>query len=409
MRKAIAAFFVASLLTIFAAPTAQAAPTNVNIRIEGKSETLFEKKIPVEVHPVKATSDTTERSCDGINELDPENVVPGVTPTLASVDAMASIGESFDGQWYEGFGDYFITRWGPDAQDPGASAFWGLLVNEVFTSVGGCQYQLDDRDEVLWVYDAFSNRPSLALFPEDAHYSSGPRPLTAIAQLGVPFPVEVVSYADDTEDVPGAGPSRNGSSPFAGAEVAPVLTNAKGFEKVDTASPKTVTTSSAGKASIVFDEPGIHRIKATKVSGGEETVIRSNRLDVCVPAAFGDCGEATASPSSSPPPPNPSKPAAARVSIPKLDRRKLAQGRIEVSWKVLDPGAGIVRWRISSKTMHRKGARFVSRATGGRQTSATITLPPGAAYRLRFTLTDALGHDTDYGLGKVVVPRAGRD
>jgi hypothetical protein len=406
MRNAIAAFFVASLLITVAAPAVHAAPTDVSVRIEGKTETLFEKTIPVEVHGIKASSDTIERRCDGIDINDPWNLTPTPTPTLASVDALASIGETFDGQWYDGFEDYFLTRWGPDAQDPAAGAYWGVLVNETFTSVGGCQYQLDDGDEVLWVYDAFKGRPSLALFPEEAHYSSGPRPVNAIAQLGKPFPVEVVSYGDDAEDVPGAVPSRVGSSPYEGAEVAPVLTNAKGFERVDTASSQTVVTDSAGKASIVFDEPGIHRIKATEIGGGEETAVRSNRLDVCVPAAPGECGEAVAA--SLPPSPIAPKTTAARVSAPRLDRRKIAQGKIVVSWKVLDPGAGIERWRISSKVLHRQGARFVSRATGRIQTSATIRLSPGNAYRLRFTLTDALGHSTDYGLGRVSVPRAGQ-
>jgi hypothetical protein len=408
MRKAIAAFFVASLPIIVAAPAVQAAPTSVSVRIEGKSETLFEKTIPVEVHGVKAFSDTTERRCDGININDPWNVTSGVTPTLASVDAMASIGETFDGQWYEGFEDYFITRWGPDAQDPAAGAYWGILINEVFTNVGGCQYQLDSDDEVLWIYDAFKARPSLAIFPEEANYSSGPRPLTAIAQLGKPFPVEVVSYADDEEDVPGSGPSRVGSSPYAGAEVAPVLTNPKGFEKVDTTSSKTVTTNSEGKASIVFDEPGWHRIKATKVGGGEETAIRSNRLDVCVPAAFGNCGE---KPAASPPPPVPNPPSTspARISAPKLDRKKIAQGKIGVSWKVLDPGVGIKRWRISSKTLGKKGARWVSRATGTKETSMTVHLPAGASYRLRLTIIDVLGRESNTGIGNVTVPRAEQD
>jgi hypothetical protein len=409
MRNAIAAFFAASLLIVVAAPMAQAAPTSVNVRIEGKSETLFEQTIAVDVHAIKASSDTIERDCDGINVNDPWNLTPVVTPTLASVDAMTAIGETFDGQWYEGFEDYFLTRWGPDDQDPGAGAYWGILVNEVFTNVGGCQYQLDDGDEVLWVYDAFKGRPSLALFPAEAHYSSGPRPRSAIAQLGKPFPIEVVSYADDEEAVPGTAPSRAGTSPYAGAEVAPVSINAKGFAKIEAASPRTVVTDSAGKASIVFDEPGIHRIKATQVSGGEETTIRSNRLEICVHAVFGDCGEVAAS---SPPPaakpPAPTPPAAARVSVPKLDRSKIAQGKIGVSWKLLTPGAGIRRWRIAAKALNRKGARFVSKATGKRQTSATIRLAPGATYKLRFTLTDALGKDTSYGLGEVAVPRAGQ-
>lgn len=407
MRKLFAAFFAVSLLIVISAPLVQAAPTNVTVRIEGKEETLFEQRIPVSIHKIKSSSDTEERNCDGINELDPENVVPGATPTLASVDAMASIGETFDGQWYEGFDDYFITRWGPDAQDTVGNAFWGILVNEAYLSVGGCQYQLSEDDEVLWIWDAFKGRPTLALYPQDAHYGAGPRPVTAIAQLGQPFGVEVVAFPDGGEGMPSDGPSRSGSSPYQGAEVAPVTTNSKGFQRVDTASAETVTTDSEGKATIVFSEPGIHRIKATVGEpGAEATVVRSNRLDVCVPASFGDCGES--SPAAAPSPqadPSLPKRLTARISTPKLDRSKVGKGKIGVSWKVLDAGAGIKRWQIASKALGRKRAKFVVRASGKRQTHATIRLPRGASYKLRLSLTDMTGRTTDYGLGKVTVPR----
>jgi hypothetical protein len=86
-------------------------------------------------------------------------------------------------------------------------------------------------------------------------------------------------------------PSESGErAPFVayeGADVSPVETNAKGFEKVLTSSPATVTSDVQGKASITFSEPGWHRIKATVPggAGGEEATVRSNRLDVCVPAS----------------------------------------------------------------------------------------------------------------------------
>src|SRR6202000_16768 len=101
------------------------------------------------VKKIAAPPATVERTCDGVNELDPENAAPGVTPTLASAEAMESIGETFDGEWYESLGDYFITRWGPDEQSNAEAAWWGVLVNNVLTSVGGCQSQLNEEDEVL--------------------------------------------------------------------------------------------------------------------------------------------------------------------------------------------------------------------------------------------------------------------
>ncbi|HSS34179.1 MAG TPA: hypothetical protein VLL27_12945 [Solirubrobacterales bacterium] len=408
MRKPLAAFFAVFLLTLIAAvPAVQAVPTNVNVRIEGKEETLFERTIPVAIQKIKASSDSQERDCDGINELDPGNVLPKVTPTLASVEAMSSIGEGFDGQWYEGYGDYFITRWGPDSQDTVAGAYWGILVNEIYTSVGGCQLQLDENDEVLWIWDAFKGRPTLALYPEEAHYSAGPRPVTAIVHLGQPFPVEVVSFPDGGEGIPGDQPSRAGSSPYSGAEVAPVTTNAKGFQRIDAASPQTVKTNAQGRATIVFTEPGIHRIKATVgAPGDEDTIVRSNRIDVCVPAVFGDCGERPPAQPAAPPSPPAPQPNAARIGAPKLDRSKIAQGKVGVSWKVLDPGAGVKSWRISSQEIGAKGAEFVVRASGKKQTQATVKLPRGATYRLRLSLTEVTGKTTSVGLGKITVPRA---
>ncbi len=450
MRIFIAALTAAISLSALAALGASAAPTQVNVRIEGKTETLFEGPVLTDGHNVRAAESDSKapasgRPCDGTNHG--QNPTPGATPTAASVDAMSILGEDFDGQWYPGYDDYFVKRWGPDAEDEGHGEYWGLLVNDVFTNVGGCQYQLDGGDEVLWAYDAFDGRPNLALFPEEATYVSGPRPLTATAQLGEPFPLEVVTYEDDLESVPPATPERSGSGPYEGAEVAPVLTSGEGFEKVDTSDPATKTTDSEGKVAIAFDTAGWHRIKATVAGVGDESVIRSNRLDICVPATgspppfmepplegASDCGElpaadgvreAEAEPPAEDPPAAGSStrapsdsvsahsgagspPDSVRVTVPKLDRGDLAHGRVGVSWRVLSAGVGIGRWRISSQTLGRRGAPYVSRATGTRGTAATLRLPQGAAYRLRFTIVDVLGRSSAIALGKVVVPLAGR-
>jgi hypothetical protein len=289
MRARIAT--IALMLLALTGPAAQAGPAEVNVRIEGRTETLFEGPILTEGHDIEASSDIQERSCNGINPNDPQNVTPASTPTAASVDAMSLIGETFDGRWYPGYDDYFITRWGPDSEAEGVS--WGVLVNNVYTSVGGCQYQLSTGAEVLWVYDAFASRPLLALLPAAAGYTSGARPLTATGKLDKPFEVEVLAYTNQGEAAPPAAPERTGSSPYEGADVSPVQTSAKGFEVLQTASAETVRTNAQGKASIIFTTPGWHRIKATAVNaGGEEDAVRSNRLDVCVPAegATG-CGE----------------------------------------------------------------------------------------------------------------------
>ena len=152
-------------------------------------------------------------------------------------------------------------------------------------------------------------------------------------------------------------------------------------------------------------------------------MIRSNRLDVCVPEppATGCTPPPADDAVPTPPPPEdgegeeeeeveepappsggapkgpstpvaetPSQvePARAHVRAPQLNRRRIAQGLVSVSWKVLDPGVGITGWTISSQRLGRRGAAYVTRASGKNATAATLRLPPGGAYRLRFTVTD---------------------
>jgi hypothetical protein len=443
MRQILAACVAALTATAILAAAASAARTTVDVRIEGHAETLFEGMVATEPHGVRATSDKLApgkvRRCDGINADDPQNTAPGVTPTAVSADAMTLIGQTFDGRWYKQFEDYFVLRFGPDAEDPATAADWGLLVDNTYTDVGGCQYQLDEGDEVLWIYDAFSNRPELALFPEAAGYTAGTRPLTVKGVApGQAVPLEVVSYADDLEGEPPAGPTRTGSSPFAGARVSPVVTAANGFQRVETLLGQ--TSDAAGKASVSYAEPGWHRVKATVGSPGAETAIRSNRIDICVEGGGGvplegatTCSEVPAAdkvrtalptsgevegPETPPPPasdpgppaqaapaPAPSDPGSLRLTTPRLDRRLVAKGRLTVSWKVLEAGPGIRRWTVSSRAIGEKDARWVIRATGAKLTTTTIQLPRGAAYRLRFAVTDALGRTSTVPLGKVRVPK----
>jgi hypothetical protein len=444
MRKKTATLIVASLIAIVCASAAQATPTQVNVRIEGAERTLFEGPILTEGHEVEASSDTQARSCDGINVNDPENVVPGPTPTAASVDAMGLIGETFDAQWDPLHDDYFLTRWGPNAQNPSDAAYWGVLVNNVFPSVGGCQYELGGGDEVTWADNAFAARPSLALYA--AGGSSGARPLTALAQRGKPFEVEVRDFSDASEGTPPTQPERTGSTPYEGAEVSPVEVNEKGFERPETSNPATVTTGADGKASITFTTPGWHRIKATHFDAeGHEDAIRSNRLDVCVPPEGElECGrppfedeprtpaylEGSGETGSSEEPPvkheEPSRapgstaqtPATSgvagftattaagtvRVQSARFDGLGAARGLIGVHWRLIDSGAGVASWTISSKTLGQKGAKYVIRAHGTHATSALVKLAPGVAYELELTVIDRLGRSTTSAIGKVLVP-----
>jgi hypothetical protein len=298
MRTSTATLLIASLMAVSSAGPARAALTQVNVRIEGRSKALFEGPILTEGHDVSsdeadggnAVEDLAEHPCGGINPNDPENTAPGPTPTAASVDAMNTIGEAnaMAGQWYGSFDDYYVMQWGQEEENAEAgSGYWGVLVNDVFTSVGGCQYELSAGDEVLWIYNAFDSRPILGLFATSEHYGSGARPLTAQAQLDRPFEVEVDAYGAHGEGQPPPTPERTpkDTAPYEGARVSPVSTSEKGFETVQTESPEAVSTNSEGKASITFTTPGWHRLMAGTPldEKGEEAAIRSNRLDVCVP------------------------------------------------------------------------------------------------------------------------------
>jgi hypothetical protein len=430
MSKPLAAILAAFTFVLLVAPLAKAAPAEVSVRIEGKTETLFEGPVLTDGHNVRGLTDTEApvagRRCDGLNNN--ASPTPGPTATAASVDAMAIAGEGFDGDWYgpESFDDYFITQWGPERQDVGEGEYWGVVVNNVFTSVGGCQYRVDAGDEVLWIYDAFDGRPQLVLYPGD--YSGGSVQLTAKASLGVPFAVAVEEWGGDCcTSTPPSSPARSGD-PFEGAEVAPMVATVRGFARTDTASADTVETGTDGSASIVFDTPGWHRIKATATAAGKETAVRSNRLDVCVPdPPATDCGPLPAddlvrtAPTDEESEPEDSgddeghpgtvpvlgPPAPAdqtRIAPRGLDKSRLAAGIVGVSWQVLDRGAGVAKWQVSSKALGRKGTRYVTRASGKSRSSAQVHLPHGARYALRLTLIDLLGRSSSVKLGTVRVP-----
>ncbi|HET8861950.1 MAG TPA: hypothetical protein VFM94_01720 [Solirubrobacterales bacterium] len=294
--RAVAAGIAALVLFALAVTSAGAAPTEVRVRIEGNTKTLFEGPILTEGHDVRAASDVASRPCDGTNNG--AHSQPSATPTAASVDAMAIVGEDFDGEWYSGYDDYFITRWGPDHES--GSAFWGVLVNGAFTSVGGCQFAAQAGDEVLWAFDAFGSRPFLRLASAaDSSPMPGPALPTATVEEDEPLALSVKSSTGAMDGAP------ESIQPVDSALVAPVLTDAQsGYQEVQVGDPSTVATAADGTVSVSFPTPGWYRLKAAK-SG----YVRSNRLDVCVePGGGGSCGPLPADAQVRTPPPQPSSP-----------------------------------------------------------------------------------------------------
>ncbi len=440
MRTRFATLAVA-LLPLLAAAPAAALPTELNVRVEGAERTLFEGPLLTDGRTIRASSDDADRTCDATNNG--SSPTPGPTPTAATVDAMAVIGEDFDGQWYPGFDDYFVQRWGPDSEDADTYAYWGILVNGGFTPVGGCQYASAAGDDVLWAYDAFDMRPFLRLSAAGDPTAAPASPLpTAFVDEGDTLTVEVERYSGAMDGGP------QGLDTVEGVAVAPVATDpVKRYQQPLVDAPAAVATDGDGSATISFSTTGWHRLKAAD----DALYVRSNRLDVCVrPADAIGCGplppdvlvrsapgpdpdpdpgpgpdpdpkpgDDAAPPGGGPsgppakiadpaPDPDPAKPQAKRVrmTVPAVavDRRR---GVATVRWRVLEPGVGVRRWTIAARDLTRRGSRFAKRASGRAKTQATLRLPRGRTFALRLTVVDSRGRRTTRSLGRARIPLSG--
>lgn len=412
-----ALLFTATTASAVATATAQAAPTVVDVRVEGRATTLFDRAVLTDGHTIRAQSDTVSRPCDGTNLA--ANATPGPTPTAATVDALASRGLGFDGLWYDTYQDYFIQQWGPDREDAATYAYWGILVNDVLTPVGGCQWRLTAGDQVLWAYDAFTGKPFLHL--------AGP------ASATVDAPVAYTVTAGD-----GSGP---GATPRSGATVRGV--DADG---ADVAGSATAGTSDpTGRATVTFSQTGWQRLKARQAGA-----ISSNSVDVCVVAQPGDtcaglppsrqpvaaptdphAGDppvytgsggvpagatsgSVAPPAASPelaPTPAPAPTAAPAVRL--AGAPVVAGRRATLSWTVVSPGAGVAGWTVAVRERGTRRA-FAVRARGTTETSTSLRLGAGRAYDVRLTITDRDGRVSAPADSTAVIPttaglrRAGR-
>jgi hypothetical protein len=272
---AVAALAAVSTFALAACPST----TQLRVRVEGNTQTLFEGPINTTGHSVRAASDTQSRTCDGTNGG--ANPSPGPTPTASTVDAMKIIGRDFDARWYPAYTDYFIQRWGPDRENTALNQYWGILVNGRLIPVGGCQYRDAANDEVFWAYDAFNSKPFLRLAASsDTSAAPGPPQFVVYVNSGRTLAVKVQRYTGGVDGSP------QNLGPAVGVKVAPVTTASSGFQTVNTGDARAVTTTSSGTATYTFPGTGWYRIKAAGTG-----FIRSNRLDVCVrPTPSTDCG-----------------------------------------------------------------------------------------------------------------------
>jgi hypothetical protein len=135
-------------------PNTVATPSsNALLRIEGNDSegTIFEGCIVSGPRDITTPSGGTHL-CDGTNGG--TNASPGTTPTTELDAAAVLTGFTYDGTYSTQFQDYFITKIGQSDQT--STQFWGLLRNEQFTPVGGCQQEVVQTDRTLWAFDAFN-------------------------------------------------------------------------------------------------------------------------------------------------------------------------------------------------------------------------------------------------------------
>jgi hypothetical protein len=219
-----------ALVALVASAPAWAAPTTVQLRVEGSTSTIFEG--PVTTDGKQIDKGDGPHACDGASGGQP----PGPTMTSALDDGSIAGGFSWDGTWFD-FGDFGIDRVGPDAANLATNQFWGYALNFVPASVGGCQQLVKSGDEVLYAYDFFapdfSSRPLLKL--------GGPGQAATGRQV-------LVSVSNGTDGKP-----------------------------VESATLSGTATAADGSASVSFSSPGLKTLKAEQVGS-----IRSNALRICV-------------------------------------------------------------------------------------------------------------------------------
>ncbi|MBF6621539.1 MAG: hypothetical protein ITG02_15085 [Patulibacter sp.] len=426
----LATFAALGVVGLLGAPTvdrAAAAPSDQGVRIEGRATTLYEGVLRTDGHAVATPADRhVPRRCDGTNNG--AGAAPGPTPTAASDDAMRSVGMGWDGYWTPGLEDFFVQQFGPDREDTNTYAHWGLLVNGILTSVGGCQYRLNPGDQTLWVYDAFNRRDLLRLDgpgsigepTADAERGPSHGPVQRMFTVALGQPLTVTAVRTPATGEIGAVGAR---LPAPGVQVAPVVTAPNGVQATVESDPATVTTNAAGQAALAWATPGWKRIKATAPG-----YVRSNRLDVCVLHADGrdcnapppDLGPRVVPPSPVPTPPERPvgsgsllikgvKRAPASFSVGDLRITGLGvttdgnpSGLVGVRWNAT--GGAIKAWRIDYRVPTDRKPRWRRADRGKAQLSTLLDLPTGRRVDLRIRITPPRGKSVTRTIGSVVVP-----
>ncbi len=157
---------ISALLVATTSAASKPGYNTVNLRIEGKTKTLWEGPIYSGPRDISTAENPTPEPCDGTLPQDfPPHPKPTNVPT-AALDAASKIAHfkyngSFDGE----FDDFYIDTIGADGPEDPATATngmvefgWGLLWNYQPPTYGeqwtlsGCQQRLAPGDQVLWAW-----------------------------------------------------------------------------------------------------------------------------------------------------------------------------------------------------------------------------------------------------------------
>src|SRR6185437_15180829 len=151
-----------ALLAIFAvvlgSSPASAAPTTVQLRVEGAASTIFEG--PVTTDGKVITKGANSLACDGSSGNPP--LTPGPTMTSALDDGLTAAGIPWEATF---FNDFFVSSISGEANDTAGGRYWGYALNDRAVQVGGCQQQVRSGDELLFAFDFFSSDPNLPSKP----------------------------------------------------------------------------------------------------------------------------------------------------------------------------------------------------------------------------------------------------
>ncbi|MFF8614390.1 DUF4430 domain-containing protein [Streptomyces sp. NPDC015350] len=126
------------------------APVRVTVTVQGPDGPLFRKKIFTWGHDVTTATGGTHK-CDGTNGSAHATKVP--TPTAALDHAAKRNGFTWDGTWYASFDDYSVDT--VKGVSGGGSAYWSISVNGTPTPVGGCQFEIENGDQVAFTWTSF--------------------------------------------------------------------------------------------------------------------------------------------------------------------------------------------------------------------------------------------------------------